>query len=306
MPNPQTGKFQIDFENLINVLAENLYSDPKAAIRELIQNANDSIVRRIAFYQEQSISFVPTIHITTHRESRQLIIEDNGAGMIEREVINYLARIGGGRTREDRRTLVTKDPQATTLLIGQFGIGFLSSFVAAEEVIVDTLSVEHGVPVRWECKGTAEYQLSRGNRIEPGTQVILHLKQAHYDLLDEQILQDTIIRYADLIAFPIYLNESGKAVNRTNAPWYSDATEAEYAEYIQHRYNTIPLALKPIAVNQESLQVKGVLYVPPQAKEFKGRFRSVDLFQNRMYVGEDLNILPDWANFVCGDRKSVV
>src|SRR5690348_9404722 len=90
----QYGNYQVDFESLIKILGENLYSNPKVAIRELIQNASDSCVRRGV----QEDHFQPAIHLSVDYQKRQLIIEDNGAGMLRDEVIRYLASIGGGLT----------------------------------------------------------------------------------------------------------------------------------------------------------------------------------------------------------------
>lgn len=293
--NHETGVFQVDFEDLIKVLGQNLYANPKAAVRELIQNASDSCVRR-----QEVEPFQPAIQVDAHPEERILIFEDNGSGMSRDEVVQDLASIGGGRTRRVRQWLETSNPAAAKMLIGQFGIGFLSAFVIADRVEVDTLSIDGGLPVRWVCEGTARYQITTGDRDEPGTRVTLHLKPAHYDLLEEDVLRETIIRYADFIAFPIYLNGSPQPVNRMQAPWHREATEVEYAEYIRHRYGVRPLALEPISHESADLSVQGVLFIPPRSAEWRRRLRAIDLFQKRMYVGEDLNLLPEWAGFVCG------
>ena len=265
------GTYQVDFESLIKVLGENLYANPKAAVRELIQNASDSCVRRSAVQP-----FSPAIHITTHLQERVMEVEDNGGGMVQDEVIRYLASIGGGLTREARKRLMTSDQNAAKMLIGQFGIGFLSSFVVADRVIVDTCSLNGGVPVHWFCEGSAEYLISTGNRTEVGTKVTLYLKQAHYDLLDEETLRNVIVRYADFIAFPIYLNNNPRPVNRMQAPWHLDASEAEYAEYIKHRYEVTPLALEALNVERDNVQVQGVLLLPPRNAAFQRRLRPVD------------------------------
>jgi len=294
MAETKQGEYQIDFESLIKVLGVNLYANPKASIRELIQNANDSLVRR-----GEVDAFTPAIRIKAHREAGQLVLEDNGAGMVEEEVITYLASIGGGRTRSERQRLMTTNQQAAQMLIGQFGIGFLSSFVVADRVIVNTCSFSDGDPVYWECEGTTEYQIGLGQRTTPGTEITLFLKPAQYGLLEEDVLREAIIRYADFISFPIYLNDGPQVINSMNAPWHLDATEFEYVQYIERRYGVAPLSLKSITVEQEDLQVMGALFIPPQSAKFKQRLRSVDLFQKRMYVNEDLNLLPEWAGFVC-------
>src|SRR5947209_19311505 len=109
------GTYRIDFESLVKVLGENLYSNPKAVVRELIQNASDSCVRRKALE-----AFMPTITVSVDRQKQQLIFEDNGAGMVRDEVIQYLASIGGGLTREERKRLMTSDQESAKMLIGQF------------------------------------------------------------------------------------------------------------------------------------------------------------------------------------------
>lgn len=291
-----TGTFQVEFQALIKVLGENLYANPRACVRELIQNANDSCVRR----QAAGHTYQPAIRVMADITRRILVFEDNGAGMVQEDVIRYLASIGGGRTREERTRLSTEDKAAAQMLIGQFGIGFLSSFVVADRVVVDTLSIEGGDPVLWVCEGTSEYQIGRGRRREPGTQVTLHLKAAHYDLLEEETLYNTIIYYADFIGFPIYLNNQSRHINRMNAPWHLKGTDREYMDYIQHRYEVDPLAMMSISVDKKDLFVQGVLFVPPRTGEWKRHQRSIDIFQKRMFIGEDLNILPEWAGFVSG------
>ena len=291
-----TGTFQVEFQALIKVLGENLYSNPRACVRELIQNANDSCVRR----QSAGQSFQPAIQVTANTTKRTLIFEDNGAGMVQEDVVRYLASIGGGRTREERARLSTEDKAAANMLIGQFGIGFLSSFVVADRVVVDTLSIEGGDPVRWICEGTSEYQIGRGNRSTPGTRVTLSLKRAHYDLLEDETLYNTIIYYADFIAYPILLNGRTEPINRMHAPWHGKGTDREFVAYIQHRYDVEPLAMMPISVERKNLSAQGVLFVPPRSGEWKRHLRSIDVFQKRMFIGEDMNILPEWAGFISG------
>jgi molecular chaperone HtpG len=295
----QTGLYEIDFESLISTLAQNLYTNPKVVIRELVQNASDSCSRRMSIEPYSS-----RIAITVDRPNHQLIVQDNGAGMIHQEVVYYLASIGRGKTREERRRFLDSGDaaaqEAARMLIGQFGIGFLSSFIVADEVVVDTYSPERGKPVNWICHGTQEYEIGEGTYYQQGTRVCLNLRPQHYDLLDEDTVRGSIIRYADLIAHPIFLNAEQRPVNRMNAPWHIEASEAEYADYIKHRYGAHPLALLPIQEDEgDKLRVQGVIFIPPGTTAFHRRLGSVDLFQTRMYVTEDLDLLPDWAAFAC-------
>lgn len=291
------GSFQVDFPNLIQVLGRSLYTTPTVAIRELIQNASDSLVAR----QATRVISHPAIFVRADPKANSLVIEDNGIGMKEDDVVRGLASIGGSGTRNLRKKYATSNAEAARLLMGQFGIGFLSAFVIADRVIIDTLSVEPGArSIQWVCDGTSEYELRLGERTNPGTRVQLSIKAAHGNLVDEAALRNEIVRYGDLITFPIYLNDYPDSVNRMHAPWHVDGTEAEYSAYIHHRYGVVPLAIFPVDRRSPELSVQGVLFIPPSSAEWNRRLRGVDLFQQRMYVSEDFGILPEWAGFING------
>ena len=290
-----TRNFEIDFERLIDLLGRNLYATPNASIRELIQNANDACIRREAKHQYHDLR----ITLTTVPEAGQLIIADNGIGMDEEEAVAFLGSLGSSKTSLERQEFAFAQDRAAGLLIGRFGIGFLSSFVAADKVVVETLSADGAGPVIWECEGKTGYRIGKGSLVEPGTRVTLFLKETCQYLLDANLLGDIIIRYADLISVPIYLDNGEFPVNRMKAPWDIDGTDDEYAEYIEHRYKTKPLAILPLACTSSALDVRGVIFVPNSPVEIDRRLRSVDLFHTRMYVGEDLNLLPEWAGFIC-------
>jgi molecular chaperone HtpG len=295
MVENEQGEYQIDFESLIRVLGENLYANPKAAIRELIQNANDSCVRR----QAEDASCQPEIHVRVDEVMRTISIEDSGCGMVREDVVKYLAVIGRGRTRQERQRLSTTDRQVAQMLIGQFGIGFLSSFLLAERVVVNTRQFRgRALPVCWECEGTAEYSIGRGARPGPGTEVVLFMKQAHFDLLDEEALREVIRYYADFISFPIHLNDSAIPVNLMSAPWHRDAVTAEYEETIKRRYGVAPLALEPVYVDANELQIRGVLFILPAGYFQNNKMATAEVFQKRMFIGPNPDLMPAWARFV--------
>lgn len=289
-----TGTFQVDFEHLIRLLAENLYSDPNVAIRELIQNASDSCVRRIA----QQALFKPAIHVRIEPNQRLLIVEDNGTGMARDDVVRYLATIGASQTRQVKFS--TADQNAAQMLIGQFGIGFLSTFVIGQQVTVDTLAEGSDQAVLWRSQGSADYSLELGTRQTIGTTVTIELEPAFYNLLDESTLRSTIICYADFIQFPVYLGDDARPINRMNGPWHLDGSEHEYIDYVQHRFGAVPLAVEPIAIKQHNAECSGVLAIMPSSAALKIHPRKLDVFQRRMYVCEDMQLLPAWATFVCG------
>ena len=133
----KTGTIQTDFHGLIELLAKNLYPEEDMFIRELVQNAHDSIQMR------QTLEEAPAgrIDITANRESMTISFEDNGVGMTEKEITDYLSTIGRSGTKELGEELKKRDRGRTESLIGQFGIGILSAFVAADRLVVSTRSV---------------------------------------------------------------------------------------------------------------------------------------------------------------------
>src|SRR5436305_33996 len=150
------GRFQLHLPGLLKVLAEHLYSTQKVGVRELLQNAHDSCVRRALEYPEPS--YRPRIDLMVEPATRMLRIADNGCGLTIEEIHEYLTVIGRGYTRELRDRLAAEDPETSQELIGQFGIGFLSAFLLAAELTVQTRSVGGSPPLRWFSTGNEDFE----------------------------------------------------------------------------------------------------------------------------------------------------
>ena len=161
---------QIDLQGLVRLLAKNLYADEMVFVRELVQNAHDSLQRRRHGGRAPA---EPAIHVDVDPERHVIAIRDNGCGLTEREIEEHLSTIGKSGTAEFRRTLI-EEGRADVALIGQFGIGLLSAFMVADEVIIETRSmVADSGPLRWRSQGDAEYSIEPGERGEVGTTVLL-------------------------------------------------------------------------------------------------------------------------------------
>ena len=167
------GRFQLHLPGLLKVLAEHLYSTQKVGIRELIQNAHDSCVRRAVERAEPG--YRPRIDLEVEPRANRLSIADNGSGLTAEEIHTYLTVIGRGYTRELREILAADEVERSRDLIGQFGIGFLSAYLLASEVKVETRSSGCS-PLRWYSAGDEEFELTEGSRAETGTTVELRLK----------------------------------------------------------------------------------------------------------------------------------
>ena len=270
-------------------------------IRELVQNAHDSIQVR------QTLEEAPAgrIDITANRDSMTISFEDNGAGMTEKEITEYLSTIGRSGTKELGEELKKRDRERTESLIGQFGIGILSAFVAADRLMVSTRSVsgEHG-GLQWTVSGGPTYELESIEKKSPGTAVTLFLKHEFIGMTNPDTLKKAVHKYADFLPFPIYVNDQGP-VNTMQAPWHrgygSDKErKSAYKEWVNKRFPDIPLEVIPVEMEAPH-PVKGVLYISNRHSPGADIGGMVDIYQARMFIRlGDRNMLPPWAKFVRG------
>ena len=303
----QTHEIRTDVAGLIRLLAKNLYAQPDVFIREMIQNAHDAIKRR----REVDGSGAPAglIQVRVNRSyggpEPTIVFEDNGAGLTEQEVHEYLSTIGRSGTDKFRRQLMKKGRYAeANSLIGQFGIGLLSAFVVAKRVVVETRSCRadnHGW--RWECWGDKEYTLTRDESQSVGSRVTLYIDANHRDVLDLEFVRKAVRKYADFISVPIHLNQEGR-INAVDAPWHrAYASEydrlAEHRTFVDRRFPDIALSILPVDIAKPH-PVQGVLYISDRRSDLSAQGR-VDIYQSRMFITADNpDLLPVWARFVRG------
>lgn len=296
-------EIKIDLQGLIRLLAKNLYAESDVFVRELVQNAHDSIKRR-AVLDDHAPPGV--IRIRTDYQSSLVTITDNGSGLTEQEVHDYLATIGRSGTGEFRQQLVQKGRQAEVTLIGQFGIGLLSAFVVAYKVEVETLSAQPGNPAwHWTSEGQSHYELRHGSHQEIGTMVTLHISDNYRDMLNPEELRKAIKKYADFIPYQIFLNDEAAPSNAVNAPWHlSFASERErlreYALFVDRRFPDYILEVIPVEL-KSPYRVDGVLYISDRHVPDLNTTGMVDIYQARMFItSNNRDMLPVWAKFMRG------
>ncbi len=300
------GRFQLHLPGLLKVLAEHLYSTQRVGVRELIQNAHDSCLRRAI--ERPQPGYRPRIDLTIDPASRTLRVADNGSGLTEEEINTYLTVIGRGYTRELRDRLAADDPLASQELIGQFGIGFLSAFLLALEVTVQTRSAE-GPALRWFSAGDAEFELTAGDRAETGTTVELRLKPSALFLLHEQNLIDVVAEYADFLPTPIHVEGADIPANLGTPPWNEPDADEASRRYIQRRFGerdplwVLPLADGTIDLGHDTLTVplRGFLFVPAESVASIKEYGNLAVYIRGMAICDaDKDLLPPWARFVRG------
>ena len=204
--------FQTEVKQLLNLMIHSLYSNKEIFLRELISNASDA-ADKLRFEGLSDGALYESdpdlkIRVSFDAAARTITVADNGIGMSRQEVIDHIGTIAKSGTREFFSSL-TGDQAKDAHLIGQFGVGFYSAFIVADQVTLITrragLTHEHGV--RWESGGEGDYTLETVEKIDRGTQVILHLREGEDDLLNSWRLRSIIRKYSDHITLPIVMKK---------------------------------------------------------------------------------------------------
>ena len=234
----QQYSFKAETKQLLNILIHSLYKEREVFLRELLSNASDALNRlrfeTVTNRDVLDLNAELKIHITADKDSRLLTIQDTGIGMTKDEVIENLGTIAQSGARKFLD--LAKDKQADfSQIIGQFGVGFYSVFMAAEWVRVTSRSFKPDAEaVTWYATGEDNYQISRADMSERGTKIEIKLKEDAAEFAEEYRLKNIIHKHSDYIGFPIYVGEAKEAVNKQTSLWRTskqEVTEGQYKEF---------------------------------------------------------------------------
>ncbi|HZM34099.1 MAG TPA: molecular chaperone HtpG [Burkholderiales bacterium] len=310
----QTLGFQAEVKQLLDLMIHALYSNKEIFLRELVSNAADAAdkLRFEALANNALYESDPElkIRVSLDKAARTITVSDNGIGMSREEVIRNIGTIARSGTREFVASL-TGDQAKDARLIGQFGVGFYSSFIVADRVTLLTrrAGLAAGEAVRWECDMAREagaYSIEPAEKAARGTEVTLHLREGEDELLDEHRLRHIIHKYSDHIALPIVMGE--ETVNQASALWVrpkAEITEEQYVEFYKHVAHDFeaPLAWTHNRVEgrQEYIQL---LYIPAHAPFDlwdRGHRQGLKLYVRRVFIMDDAQqLLPPYLRFVRG------
>ncbi len=322
-PAPEKMAFQAEVKQLLQLMIHSLYSNKEIVLRELISNASDAADKLRfealadgALYEDDSEL---KIRVAFDKEARTLSISDNGIGMTRDEVIANIGTIAKSGTKEFFNAL-TGDQAKDANLIGQFGVGFYSSFIIADKVTLITRRAGATDAVRWESSGEGDFTLEAADKAARGTEIILHLRDGEDEFLSDWKLKTIIRKYSDHITLPIVMKKSewkegaevatddDETVNRASALWArnkNDISEDEYKEFYKHVSHDFeaPLAWSHSRVegNQEYISL---LYIPTKAPfdlYDRERRHGIKLYVKRVFIMEDAEkLMPQYLRFVRG------
>ena len=322
-----THAFQTEARQLLDLMIHSLYSNKEIFLRELVSNASDACdkLRFEGLTEPALLEEDPelAIRVEFDRAARTVTVSDNGVGMSRQEVIDNIGTIAKSGTREFVAQL-TGDQTRDAQLIGQFGVGFYSSFIVAGRVTLTTrrAGLAADEAVRWESTGEGEYTLEAASRAARGTAVTLHLRDGEDDLLSGSALRTIVRKYSDHVTTPIRMRkeevpgkkadtgdvETTEKVNQASALWArpkTEITKEQYDEFYKHVAHDFDAPLAHVHVRVEGRQEYILLLYVPRRAPFdlwdRERRHGVKLYVRRVFIMDGAKeLLPGYLRFVRG------
>ncbi|MBT4738848.1 MAG: molecular chaperone HtpG [Rhodospirillaceae bacterium] len=311
--------FQAEVAKLLDIVVHSLYSNTEIFLRELISNASDSCDRlRYAALTDESLmeggNADFSIHIAVDKENRTLTITDNGIGMDKDELVENLGTIAKSGTSEFMKSL-TGDESKDVSLIGQFGVGFYSSFMVAKKVEVYARKAGDTQGWLWTSDGRGSYRITESDDVGRGARIVLHLRKEGDEYLEPLRLKTVVKTYSDHIAIPVVLgaiageeDSAEETLNSASALWTrpkNEITDEQYSEFYHHVANGFDEPWHTLHFRAEgAIEYTSLLYLPSsQPFDLFGpdRKSKVKLYVNRVFIADDLEgLLPPYLRFVRG------
>lgn len=331
----QTGKINVQTENIFPIIKKFLYSDHEIFLRELISNAVDATQKLKALASMGNVKEELgdlTIEVVVDKEAKTLTIKDNGIGMTAEEVDKYINQIAFSGAEEFVKKYKGKTDTDAAQLIGHFGLGFYSSFMVSKKVEIITKTYRKGPgskAVKWECDGSPEYTLSETERSQRGTDIILHIADDSLEFLEEHRILDLLKKYCKFLPVPIRFGnekkwekvegekdengndkynetESPRIINNVNPAWKrkpADLSDEDYKTFYRELYPALfedPLFNIHLNVDYP-FNLTGVLYFPRVKKNFEVQKEKIQLYSNQVFVTDSVEgIVPDFLTLMHG------
>ena len=323
-------EFQSEAKQVLELMINSVYSNPDIFVRELISNASDAIdklrIESLSHPELAEYAKNGRIDITIDKKAGTLTISDNGIGMDRDDLVSYLGTIARSGTGEFIRAMQEAKNGANSDLIGQFGVGFYSSFIAADRVTVETLKAGGSESWKWESTGDGTYTIDGGSRAGHGSSITLHMKKEEQpgddhditkDYLSEWTLRGIIKEYSDFVTYPIYLtdvekekkeDEKEEPVNSMKALWtrpQKDISDDEFNDFYRHISHDWENPLERIYYKAEGTsEFRALLFIPsrpPMDLFYQDGKHGVQLYIRRVFIMNDCkDLIPEYMRFIKG------
>ena len=314
----QTGKIGVTTENIFPVIKKFLYSDHEIFLRELVSNAVDATqkLRTLSSFGDfKGETGTLDVRVTIDKEAGTLTVSDHGIGMTADDVDKYINQIAFSGAEE----FLNKYKDTATNIIGHFGLGFYSAFMVAKKVVINSLSYKEGAePVRWECDGSPEYSMGKGDRTTRGTDIILYIDDDSKEFLEQQRVDLLLRKYCRFMPVPVISGKEmdykdGKweatdkdlVINSTEPEWTkkpADLTDKDYLNFYKELYPGEDDPLFWIHLNVDyPFNLTGILYFPKIKNNFDINKNRIQLYSNQVYVTDSVEgVVPEFMMLLQG------
>ena len=319
----ETLNFQTEVKQLLHLMIHSLYSNKEIAIRELVSNASDAAdkLRFEALNDNKLYENQPElkIHVDYNEKNRTVTIADNGIGMDRDDIINNIGTIARSGTKEFL-TKLSGDQAKDAHLIGQFGVGFYSSFIISDEVTLESRKAGQKQGFKWQSKGDGEFTLEPVVRESRGTTITLHLKKDEDEFLDSWRLKEIIKKYSDHITLPIIMKKTDfkdgnsvktnedEVINDASAIWTRNKKEIKAKEY-EEFYKSLTFDMEPPLAHfhnrvEGTQEYTSLLYIPSKAPfdlYEREQNQGIKLYVKRIFIMEaNDKLMPKYLRFIKG------
>lgn len=310
-------EFQAETRQLLDIVARSLYSDHEVFVRELISNASDALEKfrytALTNTEESQLAAKDRpleIRITTDKPQMQLTIQDTGIGMTREELISNLGTIArsGSKSFLEQLKQNSDTAEASSNIIGQFGVGFYSAFIVAQRVEVFTRAATPNAPgLRWSTDGSGMYEIEEAENVEHGTKIVLHLKTDCREYADEDRIRAVIKKYSNFVGSPIILNN--KQANEIKPLWLMEPqsiTKEQHQDFYRFISNSFDSPRFTLHYNADvPLSIHALLYFPegkPGLFEMsRDGTTGVALYTRKVLIqSKTEHLLPKWLRFIKG------
>ena len=331
----QTGKINVQTENIFPIIKKFLYSDHEIFLRELVSNAVDATTKLKTLSSLDKVKDELgdlTIEILLDKEAKTLTIKDRGIGMTAEEIDKYINQIAFSGAEEFVKKFKNKSEAEQAGLIGHFGLGFYSSFMVSDQVEIKTKTYKKGAgskAVRWECDGSPEYTINEIEKSDRGTEIVLHINEESKEFLEESRILELLNKYCKFLPVPIRFGnektweksetekdekgepkeievEKPRIINNPNPLWKQKPSELKDEDYKSFYRELYPMTfddpLFTIHLNVDyPFNLTGILFFPKVKKNFEVQRDKIQLYCNQVFVTDSVEgIVPDFLTLLHG------
>lgn len=303
------GNIKISSENMMPIIKKWLYSDKDIFLRESVANGIDAITKfkkLVDMGEANDDGSELCVKISVDKDAKTLTVEDNGIGMTEDEVENYITQIAFSGASD---FLSKYEKAGGDGIIGHFGLGFYSAYMVSENVEIFTKSYKGEPAVHWESDGNSTYSIEECGKEGRGTKIVMHISDGEKEFLDESVIRTLIRKYCSFMPYNIYLSYNGdgndKPLNDT-APLYTknpkDCTDEEYKKFYTDTFMDFNEPLFWVHLNMDyPFRLKGILYFPKTRNKLELERGMVKLYCNQVFIADNIKeVIPEFLMLLNG------